>query len=182
MTRESAWYSAEPPLPPHPAPPDGWPMPEVEPIPEPKVAPRARMAGAFTFLGAGIAIVGSLLPWARYSDGFEMSGTHNGNGWVVLVVAIVAAGLAGAAWVGSTHPIVRFGITGCALMLAVLFFWNRMRVQQADSRSKIGPISTGGGLWLVGLAAFVMAAGALLALGPLKDAFRWQNSEPQSET
>ena len=99
------------------------------------------MAGAFTFLGAAIAIVGSLLPWASYSDGFEMSGTHNGNGWVVLVVAVVAAGLAGAAWVGSPHPVVRFGITACALLLAVMFFWNRMRVQQADARSRIGPIT-----------------------------------------
>lgn len=156
-------------------------MPPVEPIPEPKVAPRARMAGAFTFLGAAIAIVGSLLPWARYTDGYDMSGTHNGNGWVVLVVAVVAAGLAGAAWVGSSHPVVRFGITGCALLLAALFFWNRMRVQQADSRSKIGPITTGGGLLLVGLAAFVVAAGALLALGPLKGAFRGHNSEPESQ-
>jgi len=136
------------------------------------------MAGAFTFLGAAIAIVGSLLPWARYTDGFDMSGTHNGNGWIVLVVAIVAAGLAGAAWVGSSHPIVRFGITACAVILAGLFFWNRWRVQQADSRSTIGPITTGGGLLLVGLAAFVVGAGALLALGPLKDAFRWHPAEP----
>ena len=157
-------------------------MPPVEPIPEPKVAPRARMAGAFTFLGAAIAIVGSLLPWARYADGYDMSGTHNGNGWIVLVVAIIAAGFAGAAWVGSSHPIVRFGITGCALLLAGLFFWYRWRVQQADHRSTIGPITTGGGLLLVGLAAFVVAAGALLALGPLKDAFRWHNAEPDSQS
>lgn len=182
MTRESAWYSAEPPLPPHLAPPDGWPVPPVEPVAEPKVAPRARMAGAFTFLGAAIAIVGSLLPWARYVDGYDMSGTRNGNGWIVLVVGVVSAGLAGAAWVGSSHPIVRFGITGCALVLAGLFFWNRWRVQQADSRSRIGPITTGGGLLLVGLAAFVVAAGALLALGPLRDAFRWHNAEPESQS
>jgi hypothetical protein len=140
------------------------------------------MAGAFTFLGAAIAIVGSLLPWARYADGYDISGTHNGNGWVVLVVAVIAAGLAGAAWVGSAHPIVRFGITGCAVVLAGLFFWNRMRVHQADSRSKIGPITIGGGLLLVGLAAFVVAAGALLALGPLRGAFHWQNTEPESSS
>ena len=140
------------------------------------------MAGAFTFLGAAIGIVGSLLPWARYTDGYDMSGTHNGNGWVVLVVGVVAAGLAGAAWVGSSHPIVRFGIAGCAVVLAGLFFWNRWRVQQADGRSTIGPITTGGGLLLVGLAAFVVAAGALLALGPLKDAFRWHNDEPDSQS
>jgi hypothetical protein len=179
MTREPAWYSAEPPLPPHPAPPDGWPMPEAPPIPEPKVPPRARMAGAFTFLGAAIAIVGALLPWARYSDGYDMSGTHNGNGWLVLVVAIGAAGLAGAAWVGSSHPIVRFGITGCAVLMATTFFWNRMRVHQADGRSKIGPITIGSGLLLIGLAAFVMAAGALLALGPIKDAFHRRIVDPQ---
>ena len=35
---------------------------------------------------------------------------------------------------------------------------------------------------LVGLAAFVVAAGALRALGPLKDAFRWHNDEPDSQS
>ena len=154
-------------------------MPVAPPIPEPKVAPRARMAGAFTFLGAAIAIVGSLLPWARYSDGYELSGTHHGNGWVVLFVAVAAAGLAGAAWVGSSHPVVRFGITGCAVVLAALFFWNRLRVHQADSRSKIGPITIGGGLLLIGLAAFVVAAGALLALGPIKGTRHRTSAEPQ---
>jgi hypothetical protein len=181
MTRESAWYSAEPPLPAHPAPPDGWPMPELPPIPEPKVAPRARMAGAFTFLGAAIAMVGALLPWARYTDGYDLSGTHHGNGWMVLVVGVIAAGLAGAVWVGSSHPVVRFGIAGCAVALALMFLWNRARIQQADSNSRIGPITTGGGLLLVGLAAFVMAAGALLALGPMKDAFHWRIDEPQRQ-
>ena len=181
MTREPAWYSAEPPLPAHPAPPGGWPMPEVPPMREPRVAPRARMAGAFTFLGAAIAMVGALLPWARYTDGYDLSGTHHGNGWMVLAVGVIAAGLAGAAWVGSSHPVVRFGIAGCAVALAGMFLWNRARVQQADSRSKIGPITTGGGLLLVGLAAFVVAAGALLALGPIKDAFSWRFNEPQQQ-
>jgi hypothetical protein len=156
-------------------------MPEVPPIPEPKVAPRARMAGAFTFLGAAIAIVGALLPWAHYTDGYDLSGTHHGGGWIVLVISILAAGLAGAAWVGSSHAVVRFGIAGCAVLLAVMFLWNRARLQRADSRSKIGPITTGGGLLLVGLAAFVVAAGALLALGPLRDAFRWRIDEPQPQ-
>ena len=168
-------------MPPHPAPPDGWPMPVAPPVPEPKVAPRARMAGAFTFLGAAIAIVGALLPWAHYTDGYDLSGIHHGGGWIVVVIAVAAAGLAGAAWVGSSHAVVRFGIAGCAVLLAGMFLWNRTRVQQADSHSKIGPITTGGGLLLVGLAAFVVAAGALLALGPLKDAFRWRIDEPQPQ-
>ena len=180
MARESAWYSAEPPLLPHPAPPDGWPMPDAEPIPEPKVAPRARMAGAFTILGAAIAITGALLPWAHYADGYDLSGIDHGHGWIALVVAVIAAGLAGAAWVGSSHPVVRFGIAGCAVVLAVVFFWNRFRLRQAADRSVVGPITTGGGLLLIGLAAFVVGAGALLALGPLREAFRWRDTKPDA--
>jgi hypothetical protein len=156
-------------------------MPEEPPEQEPRVPPRARMAGAFTVLGAAIAIAGALLPWAHYSDGFDLTGTDHGHGWIAIVVAVFAAGLAGAAWVGSNHPVVRFGITGCAIVLAVLFFWNRFRLRQAADRSVIGPITTGGGLLLIGLAAFVTAAGALLALGPLREAFRWRNDEIAAE-
>jgi hypothetical protein len=181
MARESAWYTSEPPLLPHPAPPDGWPMPEEPPDHEPLVPARARMAGAFTFLGAGIAVVGALLPWAHYNDGYDLTGTNHGHGWIAIVVAILAAGLAGAAWVGSQHPIVRFGITGCAVVLAALFFWNRFRLRQAADQSVIGPITTGGGLLLVGLSGFVIAAGALVALGPLRGAFQWRATRTQSQ-
>jgi hypothetical protein len=139
------------------------------------------MAGAFTILGAAIAIAGALLPWAHYTDGFDLSGIDHGHGWIALVVGVIAAGLAGAAWVGSSHPIVRFGIAGCAVLLAAVFFWNRFRLRQAAGRSAIGPITTGGGLLLVGLAAFVMAAGALLALGPLRGAFRWRDTGPDPQ-
>ncbi len=180
MSREAALYPSEPPTPAHLAPPDSWPVPPAEPEPEPKVPPRFRLAGAFSFLAAGVAVIGALLPWANYRDGFELTGIDQGNGWLVLGVAVAAAACGGAAFVGSTPAAVRFGLTGCTVVLAGTFLWNRMRVQDADHRSTVGPVLTGGGLLMVGLSALILAAGTLLALGPLRSAFTWRNADPSA--
>ena len=85
-------------MPSYDAPPDGWPLPPPPPEPAAPTDARARFAGAFTLLGAAMAALAALLPWAHYADDFELSGLRHGHGWIVLGVAVVAAVLAGAAW------------------------------------------------------------------------------------
>lgn len=158
----------------HDEPPYSWPMPP----PTESAAPRRKLmtverwAGTIAFAGAVVATFGSLMAWADYEDGVHTTGIDQGNGWVSLVIALVAAGLGGAAWFGAKHVVLRYAYAVTAVAMLGVFFFNRFRVHQASGRSKIGPIELGSGLRLVGFAAFLVTAAALVMLGPLVAARR----------
>jgi hypothetical protein len=170
----------EPPLEPVPGPPDAWPRPDEPDVLVLGGPERHHVAAIIGFVGALLAVVGSLLPWARYVDGVDVTGTEQGNGWISLVLALVVAGLAGVSWVGSHVLVVRVGLAATSLSLTIVFFVNRWLIGRADARSRIGPITTANGLLLLGLAAAIVATAAIVASGPLRQVLPQRHDESRS--
>jgi hypothetical protein len=106
--------------------------------------------------------VAAFAPWAHYVDGVAKTGVEHGDGWFVLAVALVAAGLTGALAFGWRHRAVRLGLLGTAVGLLVLYAVNRVDVARSHDRLTGGPIHVGGGLFAVAVGACLILVGALL--------------------
>jgi hypothetical protein len=153
-------YPAEPPTEPVAAPPEHWPpltaAPRVVPTPKPWTAV------VFAWLGAVVATVGSIGPWARYVDGAETTGLEHGDGWVVLAVGLAIAAITGALACGWRHRAARVGLLVASAALFFVYGLNRLDVGRARDLVTGGPVSVGGGLFAVALAGCLVLVGALV--------------------
>ncbi|HEV8299264.1 MAG TPA: hypothetical protein VGQ20_18280 [Acidimicrobiales bacterium] len=152
---------AEPPSVPVAGPPEHWPA--LPPPPPDSPSPtRAWAAVVSSWLGTIIATVAVFGPWAHYADGTNKTGVEHGDGWIVLFVALVAAGLTGAIAFGARQRAVRIGVVATSGAMFVLYAVNRIDIARSKDRVTNAHISVGGGLFAVALAGCFLLAGALL--------------------
>jgi hypothetical protein len=161
------------------APLDGPPVfptaPPVAAAPEPPAAwgalvrpeaPIVRERRLWATLGFGTisvvaAVFASFAPWAHYADGVWRSGIDHGDGWFVIAVAFVAAGLCGAVAAGLRHLAARAAIAGTGLVLFAIYGANRWSVGHATDQVTGTALRAGGGLYVVAFAALGLVIAAL---------------------
>ncbi len=108
---------------------------------------------------ATVAVFG---PWAHYADGSNKTGIEHGDGWIVLAVALVTAGLTGAVAFGARQRWVRWALAGTGVALAALYTINRVDVARSKDRITGVRIDVGGGLFAVAIAGCCVLIGALI--------------------
>ncbi len=116
---------------------------------------------AFASLAVVAAVFGSFAPWIDYADGTWRSGIDHGDGWIVLVIAFVAAGLCGAIAAGLRHLAARLALAGTGVALFVLYELNRWSVSHATDQVTGTAPQAGGGLYVLAFAALGLVVAAL---------------------
>ena len=107
------------------------------------------------------AVFGAYAPWVHYADGVRRSGIDHGDGWFVIAVAFVGAGLCGAVAVGLRHVVARAAIAACGFALFGLYELNRFSISRAHDQATGSPLVVGGGLYVVAFAALGLVIAAL---------------------
>ncbi len=149
-----------PPIEPVPVPPEMWGSLD-RPVAHPARSPRVWATMAFGGLAVVAAVFAAYAPWVHYADGARRSGIDHGDGWFVITLAFVGAGLCGAVAAGMRHLAVRGAIAACGLVLFALYGLNRFSISRAhDQVTGVSPVS-GGGLYVVAFAALGLVIAAL---------------------
>ena len=109
----------------------------------------ARACAAIGLVGAALVAVGSFGPWASF-EAFSASGLDRGaDGWITLVLAILAAGvLAGIFAPKPVARVVRWIPLPFPLMILLIALLNLADIDSAASAVGV-ELSVGWGLWLV---------------------------------
>ncbi len=149
-----------PPLEATPAPPGAW----SSAPPAAPVAGRDPRVWATVLIGAAstVAMVfSSFAPWAHYADGVDKTGIEHGDGWILIGLAFVAAGLCGAIAVGLRHLAARLALAGTGLVVFVVYLLNKYEIGRATDLVTGQRLAIGGGLYVVAFAALGLVVAAL---------------------
>ena len=150
-----------PPIEATPAPPDSWASFACTTVPPVERSPRVWATLVFGMFAVAAAVFGSFGPWVHYADGYQRRGVEHGDGWFVIALACVAAGLCGAAAVGLRHLAARLVLAACGLMMFVIYLVNRLSITRARDLVTGEPLMVGGGLYVAAFAAFGIVIAAL---------------------
>ncbi len=141
-------------------PPDGW----VSIGSPPRHQPRdKRVWATLAFATAAVmaGVFGSFAPWLHYADGVSGRGVDHVNGWIVIGLVTVGAGLGGAVAVGVRHLALRLAIAACGLVVFGLYLINRWSITHAHDQLTSEPLVVGGGLYVVAFAALGLVIASL---------------------
>lgn len=165
---DGKWYPPElhpdPQAPPPPPPPPATfapppplsaapsPWPPAPPGPPPAPVPSGYSTAEKVALGgAGLAALGSLLPWASVTSIFgtiSVNGT-DGDGIITLVLAIVAGGLV----LARKAPVAALVLLAIVALVAVIDIADIAGAVDDEELGDFATVSVGFGLWLVALGA-----------------------------
>jgi hypothetical protein len=151
-----------PPIEATPAPPDAWSSWRAASAPTSEhTPPRVWATLVFGMLAVAAAVFSTFAPWAHYADGYQRKGVDHADGWFVIVLAFVVAGLCGAAAVGLRHLAARLALAASGLAMFAVYLVNRLSVTRAHDLVTGEPLVVGGGLYVVAFAALGVVIAAL---------------------
>lgn len=150
-----------PPIEATPAPPEAWGSIGHSPAVAVERSPRVWATVVFGMFAVAAAIFSSFAPWAHYADGYQRQGVEHGDGWFVILLGFVAAGLCGAAAVGFRHLATRLALALSGLAMFAVYLVNRLSITRAHDLVTGEPLVVGGGLYVVAFAALGIVIAAL---------------------
>lgn len=150
-----------PPIEATPAPPDAWASFASSSAAPAEHNPRVWTTLVFGMFAVAAAAFSSFAPWVHYADGVQRKGVEHGDGWFVIVLAFVAAGLCGAAAVGLRHLAARLALALCGVAMFAVYLVNRLSIGRAHDLITGEPLVAGGGLYVVAFAALGLVIAAL---------------------
>ena len=125
-------------------------------------------AAILMLLGAGLAALGSFLPWISVSTGFgstSRNGMEGGDGVIILIVAILAGLAAGAPLAdykigGFLHysPILAAGVIATITVFDHIEIIDRIDTFASEAGA-FGSATVGAGIWSIYVGAAAMALG-----------------------
>ena len=116
---------------------------------------------AFVTIAVMAGVFGSFAPWLHYADGVSGRGVDHADGWIVIGLITVGAGLGGAVAVGVRHLGLRLGIAACGLVVFGSYLIDRWSITHAHDQLTSEPLVVGGGLYVVAFAGLGLVIASL---------------------
>lgn len=162
-------------------PPEQWPAAtRLRVAPDPMAA-FDRAVVALAFLASLVLIVGSFLPWVRFdgavvgeASAWDRHSAWANDGLLVMIAGVVGATASGALLAGGRSLFAKLCMLAAGLGAFAVFLVDVIDTGRENKAQPTVDIETGIGLWLVGVAAVVLVAAALLERSP----WRWKADGP----